>query len=183
MKGDDHNEFLGFSVRFGDDNRKDVYVLDVVDRSTGNFNDFAILTKERCYVKITCGISFLDLYLLKGGLKMFVEMPVTIKEARKGLLPCPECWDFNMEYDKSRDVFECPCCHSLFDVDDLLEGEWERRREEQLEWEENMRLRRKLENDEWDEAFEDCDEQPEGCKACGNPAWPNCESSCPMFDD
>ena len=24
---------------------------------------------------------------------------------------------------------------------------------------------------------------PEGCSACGNPAFPDCTSSCPMFDD
>lgn len=24
---------------------------------------------------------------------------------------------------------------------------------------------------------------PVGCRACGNPAFPNCKSSCPMFDD
>lgn len=24
---------------------------------------------------------------------------------------------------------------------------------------------------------------PVGCRACGNPAYPNCKSSCPMFDD
>lgn len=23
----------------------------------------------------------------------------------------------------------------------------------------------------------------EGCAACGNPAFPNCTTSCPMFDD
>ena len=22
-----------------------------------------------------------------------------------------------------------------------------------------------------------------GCRACGNPAYPNCMTSCPMFDD
>ena len=22
-----------------------------------------------------------------------------------------------------------------------------------------------------------------GCRACGNPAYPNCKSSCPLFDD
>ena len=27
------------------------------------------------------------------------------------------------------------------------------------------------------------DDVPEGCAACGNPAYPNCTSSCPMFDD
>jgi predicted amidophosphoribosyltransferase len=24
---------------------------------------------------------------------------------------------------------------------------------------------------------------PPGCAACGNPAYPKCKSSCPMFDD
>lgn len=27
------------------------------------------------------------------------------------------------------------------------------------------------------------DDMPEGCSACGNPAFPDCASSCPMFDD
>lgn len=27
------------------------------------------------------------------------------------------------------------------------------------------------------------DDKPEGCAACGNPAFPMCTSSCPMFDD
>lgn len=27
------------------------------------------------------------------------------------------------------------------------------------------------------------DEIGEGCSACGNPAYPNCKTSCPMFDD
>lgn len=27
------------------------------------------------------------------------------------------------------------------------------------------------------------DDMPEGCAACGNPAFPNCTYSCPMFDD
>lgn len=26
-------------------------------------------------------------------------------------------------------------------------------------------------------------DMPEGCAACGNPAFPNCIDSCPMFDD
>lgn len=37
------------------------------------------------------------------------------------------------------------------------------------------------------EAFEDEDSdyscKSEGCIACGNPAYPNCKSSCNMFDD
>jgi len=24
---------------------------------------------------------------------------------------------------------------------------------------------------------------PVGCRACGNPAYPKCKSSCPLFDD
>lgn len=29
----------------------------------------------------------------------------------------------------------------------------------------------------------DEDDYEEGCAACGNPAYPNCKASCPMFDD
>lgn len=37
-----------------------------------------------------------------------------------------------------------------------------------------------------DSFYEDSDEEddiPEGCTACGNPAYPNCKLSCPIFDD
>lgn len=27
------------------------------------------------------------------------------------------------------------------------------------------------------------DEQEQGCKACGNPAYPECKNSCKLFDD
>ena len=27
------------------------------------------------------------------------------------------------------------------------------------------------------------DEKSEGCAACGNPAYPECQSSCPLYDD
>ena len=27
------------------------------------------------------------------------------------------------------------------------------------------------------------DDMEEGCSACGNPAYPDCKSGCPMFDD
>ena len=27
------------------------------------------------------------------------------------------------------------------------------------------------------------DEEEKGCTACGNPAYPHCKTSCPMFDD
>lgn len=27
------------------------------------------------------------------------------------------------------------------------------------------------------------DDEPVGCRACGNPAWPECMDSCPLFDD
>ena len=29
----------------------------------------------------------------------------------------------------------------------------------------------------------DDDDGENGCVACGNPAYPNCMSSCPLFDD
>ena len=37
------------------------------------------------------------------------------------------------------------------------------------------------------EVYEHCefddDMAPAGCAACGNPAYPKCEASCPLFDD
>ena len=27
------------------------------------------------------------------------------------------------------------------------------------------------------------DDIPEGCAACGNPAYPQCQDGCPLFDD
>lgn len=34
-----------------------------------------------------------------------------------------------------------------------------------------------------DYCTDDDDGMPEGCAACGNPAYPNCMDSCPMYDD
>lgn len=31
--------------------------------------------------------------------------------------------------------------------------------------------------------FDDEDDMPEGCLACGNPDYPKCTSSCKLFDD
>ena len=36
-------------------------------------------------------------------------------------------------------------------------------------------------DEEYDEDDNDLDD--EGCVACGNPAYPECKSSCPLFDD
>lgn len=33
----------------------------------------------------------------------------------------------------------------------------------------------------WEDSDEPGWDEP-GCRACGNPAYPNCKSSCPMFD-
>ena len=33
------------------------------------------------------------------------------------------------------------------------------------------------------EDYDDEDDGDVGCAACGNPAYPNCKTSCPMFDD
>ncbi len=30
---------------------------------------------------------------------------------------------------------------------------------------------------------DDYDSEDEGCRACGNPDYPNCQSSCPLYDD
>ena len=31
--------------------------------------------------------------------------------------------------------------------------------------------------------YEYNEDVPEGCAACGNPDYPDCKDSCPMFDD
>ena len=36
--------------------------------------------------------------------------------------------------------------------------------------------------DDYDEDYDD-DDGDVGCDACGNPAYPYCKSSCPLFDD
>ena len=38
-------------------------------------------------------------------------------------------------------------------------------------------------NDSFYEDGDDEDDIPEGCAACGNPAYPDCKLSCPIFDD
>ena len=58
-------------------------------------------------------------------------------------------------------------------------------------WKEILRID-SLSDEEYEEEFgpsydilvssEDTDEIPEGCKACGGP-WPDCETSCSLFDD
>ena len=40
------------------------------------------------------------------------------------------------------------------------------------------------EGPEYDEEyFDDYEDNDVGCTACGNPAYPNCKTSCPLFDD
>lgn len=38
-------------------------------------------------------------------------------------------------------------------------------------------------SEEYEEYDETMDSGDEGCIACGNPAYPECKSSCPLFDD
>ena len=38
-------------------------------------------------------------------------------------------------------------------------------------------------NERFLKKFFDNADMPEGCAACGNPAYPDCQSSCPLFDD
>ena len=36
---------------------------------------------------------------------------------------------------------------------------------------------------DYEDDYDDDDEGDVGCAACGNPAYPNCKTSCPLFDD
>lgn len=37
--------------------------------------------------------------------------------------------------------------------------------------------------DDYDDYYDDDDDIPEGCRACGNDMYPHCQASCDMFDD
>lgn len=71
-------------------------------------------------------------------------------------------------------------------VEELIEGRWTM---DQDEFEEkyfslsssDMGKVNEAINGMEDELMDD--DKPEGCVACGNPVFPNCISSCPMFDD
>lgn len=70
-------------------------------------------------------------------------------------------------------------------VEELIEG---RRTMDQDEFEEKYFSLSSSDMGKVSEAINGMDEfmnddMPEGCVACGNPAFPDCTSSCHMFDD
>ena len=76
-------------------------------------------------------------------------------------MKCPDC---GIKMNKDETSWECPECgfYKLKSYYAKLE-------------EQNARFLKKfLGND---------DDIPEGCIACGNPAFPSCQDSCPLFDD
>lgn len=71
-------------------------------------------------------------------------------------------------------------------VEELIEGRWTM---EQDEFEEKYFSLSSSDMGKVSEAIYGMEDEwmddniPEGCAACGNPAFPNCMSGCPMFDD
>ncbi|NCC61260.1 MAG: hypothetical protein EOM12_10025 [Verrucomicrobiae bacterium] len=75
-------------------------------------------------------------------------------------MKCPEC---GTKMKKDETSWECPDC-GYYQVKSYYA---------KLE-EQNARF---LKN------FLGNDDIPEGCAACGNPAYPQCQDGCPLFDD
>ena len=75
-------------------------------------------------------------------------------------MKCPEC---GAKMEKDDISWQCPDC-GFFKLKSYYA-----RLEEQ--------------NERFLKSYFDDDDLPEGCAACGNPAYPDCQSSCPLFDD
>lgn len=71
-------------------------------------------------------------------------------------------------------------------VEELIEGRWTM---DQDEFEEKYNSLSSSDMSKVGEAINGMEDElmsndiPEGCDACGNPAYPNCTDSCPIFDD
>ena len=71
-------------------------------------------------------------------------------------------------------------------VEELIEGRWTM---DQNEFEEKYFSLSSTDRGKVGEAINNMEDEwmgndtPEGCEACGNPAFPKCISGCPMFDD
>ena len=76
---------------------------------------------------------------------------------------CPQCGS-EMVLEDDGDVYcdNCMCYYGLNNPDDYSDPNWYLR--------------------ETDENIGDLDPGP-GCRACGNPVYPNCIDSCPLMDD
>ena len=75
-------------------------------------------------------------------------------------MKCPEC---GAKLDSTETFWDCPEC-GYFKVNSKY-------------------ARLEAANERFLKKFFDNDDMPEGCAACGNPAYPNCQSSCSLFDD
>ena len=75
-------------------------------------------------------------------------------------MKCPEC---GAKLDSTETFWDCPEC-GYFKV-------------------KSKYARLEAANERFLTKFFDNDDMPEGCAACGNPAYPDCQSSCPIFDD
>ena len=75
-------------------------------------------------------------------------------------MKCPEC---GAKLDSTETFWDCPEC-GYFKV-------------------KSKYARLEAANERFLKKFFDNDDMPEGCAACGNPADPDCQSSCPLFDD
>ncbi len=96
-----------------------------------------------------------------------------VRSFKDHLTPVCKCGTI-MEQDYETDIWVCPDCN--FEVDDYDEYETYGPYAELLETTFLV--------DSYDNIWDDYDDTPgPGCDACGNPAYPNCKSSCPIFDD
>lgn len=74
-------------------------------------------------------------------------------------MKCPDCGAKLNNYDT---FWDCPECGYF-----KMKAKYEK-----LEAQNERFLKRLFGND-----------IPEGCAACGNPAYPDCQEGCPLFDD
>jgi DNA-directed RNA polymerase subunit M/transcription elongation factor TFIIS len=74
------------------------------------------------------------------------------------------------------ELLECPNCGNSFYADDrdFAYEQWKEEQEEESGFYD-------YDDDDYDDDYDES-EEPECCRACGGP-WPDCESSCTIFDD
>lgn len=96
-----------------------------------------------------------------------------LRSFKEDLVPVCKCGAV-MEQDYETDVWYCPDCD--FEVEDFDEYTSYGPYAELLET--------TFLADPYDDTYDDDFDEPGlGCEACGNPAYPDCKTSCPLFDD
>lgn len=89
-----------------------------------------------------------------------------VRSFLNGIPVCGNC-RIPMEQDYMTDHFLCPNCD--FEIEDL---------DAYMDDNPYSDLIDEIHFVNYDE-----DDIPAGCSICGNPAWPNCQTSCNLFDD